>query len=128
MVLPPQEKKRFLVVIVESERFRSMLAPLVGLLFIVIGIPFYLEKVGPNSISGVRLPKTYSDPRIWYAANKVFGQDMIIAGIALVVLSVTLIALTGWYPTLPKTKVNIWLIILSLGAGVLHTLWSLYRM
>jgi uncharacterized membrane protein len=105
-----------------------MLAPLVGLLLIVIGIPFYLEKVGPNSWSGVRLPKTYSDPRIWYAANKIFGQDMIIAGIALAVSSITIIALAGWYPTLPKTKVNTWLIIVSLGVGVLHTLWSLYRM
>lgn len=123
-----ESKNEVLIVILESERFKSMLAPLIGLLFVVIGIPFYLEKVGPNSVSGVRLPKTYSDPRIWYAANKVFGQDMIIAGIVLAVLSGTVIALAAWYPTFPKTKVNTWLIIISLAAGVLHTLWSLYRM
>jgi uncharacterized membrane protein len=105
-----------------------MLTPLVGLLFIGIGIPFYMEKIGPNSLSGVRLPKTYSNTRIWYEANKVFGHDIIIAGVALFVLSLTVVALTARYPILPKTNVNTWLVVLSLAGCVVHTLWVLSRM
>lgn len=102
-----------------------MYAPFVGLIFICIGFPFYLEKIAPNSISGVRLPQTRANPEAWYAINKIFGLDMIIAGIILMLISVSVLISAQWYPSLPTDKINVSLILLCLAGVVAHVFFSL---
>jgi hypothetical protein len=51
--------------------------------FIAIGIPLALERVPPNHWYGFRTAKTFSNQTIWYAANRVAGIDLIIAGVVI---------------------------------------------
>jgi uncharacterized membrane protein len=67
---------------------------ILSVVFVIIGVPFYLEKVGANTWSGFRVPKTFSSPEIWYAANKTMGLDLIIAGIVLLAVSLFLIIIS----------------------------------
>jgi uncharacterized membrane protein len=48
-----------------------------------IGIPLAVERVPPNHWYGFRTAKTFSIPTIWYAANRVAGIDLLIAGVVL---------------------------------------------
>ena len=105
-----------------------MLVPLAGLLLIGIGVPFYLRMVPPNHWSGVRVPKTKSNPEIWYAANHVLGRNFIIAGIVILIVSVCVRVLAQNNPSLPANKINNMLLLVSFGAAILFTLVSLIRM
>lgn len=58
---------------------------LVGLIEVILGIPLLFEKIKPNWIYGFRTPKTMSDKKIWYDANKYSGRDLIIIGFIVVV-------------------------------------------
>src|SRR5262245_37295765 len=58
----------------------SLLFAGVGLLFIALSIPLILERVPPNSFYGFRTAKSLSDPKIWYAINRISGCDLLIAG------------------------------------------------
>ena len=50
-------------------------------MFIAIGIPLAVERVPPYHWYGFRSAKTFSIQTIWYAANRVAGIDLIIAGV-----------------------------------------------
>lgn len=52
-----------------------------GLLFAGIGIPLWLEKVGPNGLYGFRTAATLSNRRVWFAVNKVLGRDLVFLGL-----------------------------------------------
>lgn len=67
----------------------SFLWLFVGLLFIGISIPLILEKVPPNRWYGLRVAKTFSNQRIWYAANRVAGYDLLGVGVAIAIAGVT---------------------------------------
>ncbi len=56
----------------------------IGVVLIGIGMPLLRERVPPNPWYGLRTPKTCSDRKIWYAANRVCGRDLMIAGIIVV--------------------------------------------
>jgi uncharacterized membrane protein len=47
----------------------------VGLLFIALSILLIQERVPPNSFYGFRTGKSLSDPKIWYAINRISGID-----------------------------------------------------
>ena len=64
-----------------------------GLLMIGIGAPLALERVPPNPFYGFRTKKTLSNPRIWYAVNRVSGFDFIIAGAIQLLTSLMTVAL-----------------------------------
>ena len=98
-----------------------------GLLFIAVGLPFYLGKVKPNSWSGFRTAKTLSDPAIWYAANKTMGIDLIIAGALLFGLAVTLVIINR-YHALPVQKVSFGVFLVLMIGAVGHCFWSLSKM
>jgi hypothetical protein len=59
----------------------ALLYGLAGLVFIAIGIPLAVERVPPYHWYGFRSAKTFSIQTIWYAANRVAGIDLIIAGV-----------------------------------------------
>ena len=61
-----------------------------GVLCIVGGLPLAMNIIPPNRWSGVRLPKTLSDERIWYLVNSYFGKRLLLTGIITVVLAVAL--------------------------------------
>ena len=96
-------------------------------MLILLGIPLILRIVPPNYIYGFRIHKTLSDDSVWYAANYVAWWDLVLAGVAqLVVLSA--------YPMIPglrdlqprqlimATQMPILLVAIS------HSSWRVWRM
>ena len=69
----------------------ALLFTAVGLLFIGLGVPLLRGRVRPNSWYGCRTEKTLSDDKVWYAAGRVTGRDLIAAGVAVVAVSVALL-------------------------------------
>ena len=65
----------------------------VGAVFIGLGIPLFQNRVPPNSWYGCRTAKSLSDERIWYAVNRITGQDMILAGILIIISSLIVFTL-----------------------------------
>ena len=101
---------------------------IVSVAFVIIGIPFYLEKVGPNSWSGFRVAKTFSSPEIWYAANKTMGLDLIIAGIALLAVSLYLMIIGQKRRRAPIYRINFFAFLAILLAVTAHCFWTLSRL
>ena len=73
-----------------------------SVIFLLISIPLILGLVPPNRGYGIRTPKTMSEPRLWYSANR-FG------GWALLVSSLIYLALTLVSPSAEK-NFSVWLI------------------
>jgi hypothetical protein len=84
----------------------ALLYGLMGLVFIAIGIPLALESVPPNHWYGFRTAKTLSNQAIWYAANRVTGIDLIIAG---VVIALGMLAMFILHETvMPALPIAFW--------------------
>lgn len=47
----------------------------------------------PNGTYGFRTKKTLSDPKIWYAANRASGHDLLVAGAVITASSVGMLFL-----------------------------------
>jgi uncharacterized membrane protein len=94
---------------------------LAGLVFIAIGIPLAVERVPPNHWYGFRTAKTFSNQTIRYAANRVAGIDLIIAGVvvALGVLAMLILHETV-LPTLTIARWGFGLFIVAMAVVVLH--------
>ena len=107
---------------------RKRLFLFLGVLIIAVGLPFFLEKVGPNRVSGLRTEKTLSSPTIWYAANKVLGFDLIVAGVVVFLLSLVLSFAEKKNPDLPGTQLKTAVVIVSLCLAVIHSFWALGNM
>jgi uncharacterized membrane protein len=91
---------------------------LIGIVFIALGIPLKRGKVPPNVWYGFRTRKTLSNPEIWYAVNRVTGQDMIVAGTTLAASAVVVLILRNWlaYETA---------LIILLAVMILTVIWML---
>ena len=63
----------------------------IGAVFIVLGIPLLLEKVKPNWFYGFRTPTTINKKNLWYNVNKQVGRDFIIAGIIIIIGSISML-------------------------------------
>jgi uncharacterized membrane protein len=57
---------------------------LIGVVFVVLGLPLKHEKIPPNWFYGFRTPKTLSSKEIWYPINRVAGIDMIRTGVVMI--------------------------------------------
>ena len=101
--------------------------PAAGGIFILISIPFILQLVPPNHWSGFRVNKTLPDERVWYAANRAMGYDLLIAG---VVILATTIATAIYLRDKRRlaNRLNLAVFILSLAAAAAHSFWVLARM
>jgi uncharacterized membrane protein YedE/YeeE len=53
----------------------------VGLLIASVAVRLVMGRVPPNRLYGFRTAKTLSEERIWYAANRVAGWDLLVAGL-----------------------------------------------
>jgi len=69
----------------------------VGFLLVAVSLPLVLNKVKPNPIYGVRLPKCYLSDRNWYAANAYGGRQLLVVGVVTTTATLTLYCI----PTLP---------------------------
>ena len=63
-----------------------------GGFLIFASLPMIIGHVPPNRWYGFRTPRTQSDPKVWYPANRNAGQYFAFAGF-LVVLSALIVAL-----------------------------------
>lgn len=99
----------------------------VGVFFMIIGVPFILGMIPPNPTSGFRTHKTFSDEGIWYAANRVMGYDLLIAGAVIVIAAAVTAKVFRGEPR-RATRINFLVFIASLGAALLHSFWALGRM
>ena len=91
---------------------------LLGVMFIVLGLPLKHEKIPPNWFYGFRTPKTLSSKEIWYPVNRVAGIDMVRTGVVMIAASLVLLALRNIVS--PEASV---FILLTIAVGM--TLWML---
>ena len=59
-----------------------------GILFIIIGLPLALKKVGPNHWYGFRTKKAMSSLEMWYELNRLTGKGMAIVGVVLAIINI----------------------------------------
>jgi uncharacterized membrane protein len=100
---------------------------LAGIVFIITGIHPILEKVPPNRWYGFRVAKTFSDERIWYAANRVMGYDLLIAGLVIVIGAIITTKLIRGNPQLAN-RICFLIFLLSSVTALAHGFWALNRM
>jgi uncharacterized membrane protein len=50
-------------------------------LLIILAIPLWNERIGPNGLYGFRVKKTMENERIWYAVNKYFAPWLAATGL-----------------------------------------------
>jgi uncharacterized membrane protein len=94
----------------------ALLYGLAGLVFIAIGIPLAVERVPPNHCHwyGFRTAKTFSNQTIWYAANRVVGIDLIIAGVVVVLGMLAMFILHETVlPTLPRWGFGLFIVAMT---------------
>src|SRR5690348_8836412 len=94
----------------EHPVYIELLFAIVGVLFIVLGIPLKQGAVPPNRWYGFRTRKTLSDEEIWYEINRVTGIDMIRAGGVILATSLVMLAFRNWIS--PDTAVMILLAVM----------------
>jgi uncharacterized membrane protein len=86
-----------------------------GVVLILVSLPMIMERVPPNRWYGFRTPRTRSDPRVWYPANRIAGQYFAFAGF-LVVIAALVVSLLHQRVT-PATGATI-LLVVGLGSIV----------
>lgn len=59
----------------------TVLSTILPLLTVGLSVPLILRKVPPNPFYGLRTKATFSSDRVWYAANRIAGIWLAIAGI-----------------------------------------------
>ena len=91
-----------------------------GLLFIILGIPLVLNKIGPNSFYGFRTAKSLSDPKTWYAVNHIGGIDVCIAGVSIILGSLLFRIILRSYTPSTMTLANAGMLICALACVVIH--------
>ena len=82
-----------------DERLALLLLYVVaGLLMAGLALPLILEKVGPNTFYGFRLPKAFKSREIWFAANRYGGRLLLRLAIFLIVVALALYDVPGLGP------------------------------
>ena len=80
----------------ENEVLYVALFIVIGALFVGLGIPLKQGRIPPNHFYGFRTPRTLTDEKVWYPANRVLGADMIRGGTVIVAVSLVMLALRGF--------------------------------
>jgi uncharacterized membrane protein len=76
---------------------------------VVLGIPLMMRRVPPNSLYGCRTRRTLEDPDLWYLANEILGQHLLVGGIliAAVALANYFLFRRGWHSLLINTLLTL---------------------
>lgn len=61
-----------------------------SVVIILVALPMLRRRVRPNGLYGLRTPATFADESVWYEANARSGQDFLILGVLLLVLTFVL--------------------------------------
>jgi uncharacterized membrane protein len=84
--------------------YTLMIFASIGVLFVLLGLPLALRRIGPNWWYGVRVPETLNDVRLWYAANAYCGKHLAVAGTIIAVVAAAVYLIPGvngvWYTLL----------------------------
>ena len=59
-----------------------------GLLLIIICIPLLRGAIGPNPWYGVRLPKSFASPEVWYEVNRYGAKQVILWSLPILLLGI----------------------------------------
>ena len=108
--------------------FDVIMFGIIGILYIVLGVPLALGKIPPNGGYGFRTPRTLSDPRIWYEANRISGYDIVIAGVAILVTLTVTIYLGHRHPGFPVTWINLAILMTATVLAFAHSAWFLSKL
>ena len=106
----------------------SLLFGGVGLLFVALSIPLIKGRVPPNSTYGFRTAKSLSDPNIWYAINRISGQDLLVAGVLISLGSAGMLFLGQGLPPRQVALTLLLLMIFTLSGAALHGFMALRKM
>lgn len=90
----------------------------VGLLFIGLGLPLIFNRVPPNRWYGFRTSKTLSATKYWYAANRVAGKNLLLAGV-IQTISAFLILIFGQTLEIDKIRFLLFSVMISTLVGAL---------
>src|SRR5512140_736227 len=78
--------------------YTLFLFPVLGLLFILLGLPLKQGKIPPNHWYGFRTRKTLTNDKIWYDINKITGEYMVKIGVVVTFSSLLILSFRGWLP------------------------------
>lgn len=103
----------------------SILAFVLGIVYIALGYPLYRRLVAPNNLYGFRIRRTTQNPSVWYPVNERSGKHLVIIGLLLIVLGAISLIIGG---TETRQEIVIWTTLgLALG-GALYSMIVCYRM
>lgn len=98
-----------------------------GIVFMLVSIPTIFQLVPPNGHWGFRTAKTFSDERIWYAANRASGIGLFLAGLVIVIGTIITAKLVRWNPR-QANRICFAIFLASSLAALAHGFWALSRM
>jgi uncharacterized membrane protein len=98
-----------------------------GFLSFAVGVPFLRGWVPRNRLAGFRTPKTLSNNRVWYEANRVAGRDLMIAGVVVMATAVVSALLSQQIPGLTLEKINKLVCVSAMLIATLHSFIALRR-
>lgn len=86
---------------------------LTGLAIMALAVPLMLRRIPPNPLYGLRVPATFADPDVWYAANARSGRELLAYGAAIVLFTLAFAP-----PRLAPDRFGLWLAVLMLGGAI----------
>ena len=69
-----------------------------GVLFAVLSLPMYFEKIPPNRWYGIRTKKTLANEVIWYRVNKIGAKYLLYACLFIFILNVLFLGRFLFHP------------------------------
>ena len=99
-----------------------------GLALFAAGVPLLRGWIPRNRWSGFRVPKTLSNDRIWYEANRVAGRNLMIAGAVIMAAIIIGALFAQQIPGLPFEKINKAIFLGAPFIAALHSFVALRRM
>jgi uncharacterized membrane protein len=98
-----------------------------GFFSFAVGVPFLRGWIPRNRLAGFRTPKTLSNDRVWYEANRVAGRDLMVAGVVIMATAVVSAILAQQIPGLTLEKINKVVCVGALLIATLHSFIALRR-
>lgn len=68
----------------------EIIFPLLGTVFVVLGLPLAGRRVPPNRWYGLRVPATFADKTVWYDANAATGKATVAFGAVATLIALAL--------------------------------------
>ncbi|MEO8564282.1 MAG: SdpI family protein [bacterium] len=85
-----------------------------AVLLIALAVPLWMRRVPPNRFYGVRTRAALADETRWYDVNARCGQDLLVAGVVLLVAIVVIDAIGArWAPEL-RTLASAMVLVVAL--------------